>query len=132
MALSNSQYDSIMRIYNQKQLNNKHELDRRTKEVYERIPAIREMNDEISSAAVRSAKQLLNGDREAVEKLRKTIAGKNGRYCWRLTAILTTILRCIMNVRTAVIQDTVTAGNAIASASVKLTFCMPSPISGKY
>ena len=75
MALSNSQYDSIMRIYNQKQLNNKHELDRRTKEVYERIPAIREMNDEISSAAVRSAKQLLNGDREAVEKLRKTIAG---------------------------------------------------------
>ena len=35
MALSNSQYDSIMRIYNQKQLNNKHELDRRTKEVYE-------------------------------------------------------------------------------------------------
>ena len=39
MALSNSQYDSIMRIYNQKQLNNKHELDRRTKEVYERIPA---------------------------------------------------------------------------------------------
>ena len=75
MALSNSQYDSIMRIYNQKQLNNKHELDRRTKEVYERIPAIREMNDEIRSAAVRSAKQLLNGDREAVEKLRKTIAG---------------------------------------------------------
>lgn len=75
MALSNSQYDSIMRIYNQKQLNNKHELDRRTREVYEKIPAIRQMNDEISSAAVRSAKQLLAGDGTAVEKLKRTIAG---------------------------------------------------------
>ncbi len=74
MALSNSQYDSIMRIYNQKQLNNKHELDQRTSEVYRKIPAVREMNDEISSAAVRSAKQLLAGDQGAVEKLRKTIA----------------------------------------------------------
>lgn len=75
MSLSNSQYDSIMRIYNQKQLNNKHDLDRRIRELYEKIPAVREMNDEISSSAVRSARQLLNGDGEAVERLRKTIAG---------------------------------------------------------
>ena len=126
MALSNSQYDSIMRIYNQKQLNNKHELDRRTKEVYERIPAIREMNDEISSAAVRSAKQLLNGDREAVEKLRKTIAGLREERQVLLAGY------GYPDDYLAVIQDTVTAGNAIASASVKLSFCMPSPISGKY
>lgn len=74
MSLSNSQFDSIMRIYNQKQLHNKHELDRRTQEIYGKIPAVREMNDEISSSAVRSAKQLLSGDEGAVEKLRGTIA----------------------------------------------------------
>lgn len=74
MALSNSQYDSIMRVYNRIQLEKKHELDERTKEVYARIPAVREMNEEISSAAVRSARQLLAGDETAVEKLRKTIA----------------------------------------------------------
>ncbi len=74
MALSNSQYDSIMRVYNRIQLEKKHELDERTREVYEKIPAVREMNEEISSAAVRSARQLLAGDETAVERLHRTIA----------------------------------------------------------
>ena len=42
MALSNSQYDSIMRIYNQAQLRQKHELDKRREEIYEKIPAVKE------------------------------------------------------------------------------------------
>lgn len=75
MALSNSQYDSIMRLYNRKQLEKKHELDQRTAEIYEKIPAIREMNEEIASSAVRSARQLLAGDTTAVARLRKTIEG---------------------------------------------------------
>ena len=70
MGLSNSQYDSIMRVYNRIQLEKKHELDERMKEVYEKIPAVREMNEEIGSAAVRSASQLLAGDEKAVEMLR--------------------------------------------------------------
>lgn len=74
MALSNSQYDSIMRIYNQMQLKNKHELDRRVEEVYERVPAIREMNDEISSAAVKSARRLLAGEPDAAGKLKSVIS----------------------------------------------------------
>lgn len=74
MALSNSQYDSIMRIYNQKQLQNKHELDRRTSEVYEKIPAIREINDAVGASALLRARQLLSGDTSAVHKLRETIA----------------------------------------------------------
>jgi hypothetical protein len=42
MALSNSQYESIMRVYNRTQLQKKHELDARVDEVYEKIPAVRE------------------------------------------------------------------------------------------
>ena len=38
MALSNSQYESIMRVYNRTQLQKKHELDARVDEVYEKIP----------------------------------------------------------------------------------------------
>ena len=45
MALSNSQYDSIMRIYNQAQLRQKHELDKRREEIYEKIPAVKELNE---------------------------------------------------------------------------------------
>ena len=38
MALSNSQYESIMRVYNRTQLQKKHELDARVDEVYEKSP----------------------------------------------------------------------------------------------
>lgn len=74
MALSNSQYDSIMRRYNQKQFKNKHELDKRVAEVYEKLPAVRDINQEISTAAVASAKKLLEGDQGALARLRETIA----------------------------------------------------------
>lgn len=74
MALSNSQYDSIMRRYNQKQFRNKRELDKRVAEVYEKIPAIQDINREISTAAVASAKKLLEGDQNALGQLRETIA----------------------------------------------------------
>ena len=37
---SNSQYESIMRVYNRTQLQKKHELDARVDEVYEKIPAV--------------------------------------------------------------------------------------------
>ena len=50
MALSNSQYESIMRVYNRTQLQKKHELDARVDEVYEKIPAVREMNDAIAAS----------------------------------------------------------------------------------
>ena len=68
MALSNSQYESIMRVYNRTQLQKKHELDARVDEVYEKIPAVREMNDAIAAAAVKSAKELLAGDADAVKR----------------------------------------------------------------
>mgnify|MGYP005950906527 FL=1 len=50
MALSNSQYESIMRVYNRTQLQKKHELDARVDEVYEKIPVVREMNDAIAAS----------------------------------------------------------------------------------
>ena len=50
MALSNSQYESIMRVYNRTQLQKKHELDARVDEVYEKIPTVREMNDAIAAS----------------------------------------------------------------------------------
>lgn len=74
MALSNSQYDSIMRIYNQAQLRQKHELDKRREEIYEKIPAVKELNEEIASSAVKSARQLLAGDDRAAKGLKAKIA----------------------------------------------------------
>ncbi len=62
MALNNSQYNAIMRIYNQRQLQDKYEQDLRRQEVYQRIPQVKQIEDEISSQAVACARRLLDGD----------------------------------------------------------------------
>ncbi len=50
MALSNSQFDAIMRVYNQRQFLNKRRQDERIREVYERIPQVEALTDEIAAA----------------------------------------------------------------------------------
>ena len=74
MGLSNSQYDSIIREYQKQQLQDKHEQDQRVAMVYEKLPAIRELDELISTAAVRSARRLLDGDRNALARLREELA----------------------------------------------------------
>lgn len=73
MALSNSQYNAIIRIYNQRQFQDKHEQDQRVQAVYARIPQIRQIEDAIGSQAVMSARRLLEGDLEARDDLKKKI-----------------------------------------------------------
>lgn len=74
MALSNSQYDAIMRAYGQQQFKNRHEQEHRIAEVYRRIPVIKELDDAISTRAVASARRLLEGDKDALKELRSEIA----------------------------------------------------------
>lgn len=74
MALSNSQYDAIMRAYGQQQFKNRHEQEERIAEVYRRIPVIKELDDFISTSAVASARRLLEGDQGALKDLRNEIA----------------------------------------------------------
>ena len=53
MALSNSQYDQLMRDYEQLQLDNEHELRLRFDEVYAKIPKLRTIDDTISSLVLK-------------------------------------------------------------------------------
>jgi len=62
MGLTNKQYNQIIRKYEQLRLDNIHRLDRRTAEVYEKIPKIKEIHNEISSLSVREAKARLLSD----------------------------------------------------------------------
>lgn len=73
MALSNSQYNAIMRIYSQRQLENKHRQDVCRQQVYEKIPEIRQIEDEISAQAVSCARRLLDGDSQARQILKQRI-----------------------------------------------------------
>lgn len=48
MALSNSQYDAIMRVYNQRQFQDKRDQDQRVAEVFEKIPQVEALSDELA------------------------------------------------------------------------------------
>ena len=59
MALSNSQYDAIMRVYNQRQFQDKREQDKRIAEVYEKVPQVEALSDEIAATMAQAARKIL-------------------------------------------------------------------------
>lgn len=60
MSLTNSQYDEIIRDYNRIGLINKREQNERIAIIYDKIPRIKEINDEISSLSLETTKRLLS------------------------------------------------------------------------
>ena len=73
MALTNSQYDQLMRVYEQRRLDNENRLRRRMEEVYRTIPALEELDHSISELSLRQAKRLLDGDDTALVSLKDKI-----------------------------------------------------------
>ena len=73
MALTNAQYDEIMRGYDKRQLHNKYIHDKRIEDAYRKAPRLREIDSEIASASVRQAYRLMDGDENALAALRLAI-----------------------------------------------------------
>jgi DNA replication protein DnaC len=73
MALKNSQYDAIMREYNQTQFKNKRLWDLRVKEVYANHPAFEEIDRSIAALSIEQGKKLLNGQIEVLDNLKEQI-----------------------------------------------------------
>lgn len=62
MALTNAQYDSLMREYNDKQMRNHQIMMQREKKLYQAIPALSDLDEKVSRLSVESVECLLNGD----------------------------------------------------------------------
>ncbi len=73
MALTNSQYNEVMRDYEQQQLKNRYEQQRRVEEVYERVPQIRQLDQEIRTRGAACARQALQGDEAAKYQFRQRL-----------------------------------------------------------
>ncbi len=73
MALSNAQYDEIMREYDRRQLDNRHITAMRLDEAYKKAPRLREIDSAIASCSVRQAEKLLDGDKDALNALKMQI-----------------------------------------------------------
>lgn len=85
MQLKNFQYNKILREYDKRQLENRHLLDERVKKVYEQLPELKEIDDQIVSNSIQSAKLSLMGDDAALNSL----ADRNMDLSMRKIEILT-------------------------------------------
>lgn len=73
MPLTNTQYDEVMRAYQQKQLRRQRLITARREEVSQKTPRIAELDGQIASLSVSRAKRLLDGDDNALADLREQI-----------------------------------------------------------
>ena len=85
MPLTNTQYDMILRGYEDKQLKSRHELERKTAYVYEHIPAYQELENAIATLSVSQGKKYLEGNDNAIEELKIKLAELSAKKAKLLT-----------------------------------------------
>lgn len=85
MQLKNFQYNKILREYDKRQLENRHELEERVKKIYSILPELKVIDDQIVSNSIQSAKLSLMGDDESLSSL----ADRNMDLSMRKIEILT-------------------------------------------
>ena len=73
MALNNSQYDAIIRTYEQKQLHNRNVLDKHYETAYAKLPELKKVHQSMSELSVKQARKLLEGDKNALQELKSQI-----------------------------------------------------------
>lgn len=74
MALSNAQYESIIKEYERTRDINRADLEARKEKVYSEIPEYVKLEDSVSTLSVESARRMLEGDESALLDLRKQLA----------------------------------------------------------
>ncbi len=74
MSLTNAQYDTLMRAYDQKRLRSRRIAKERKEELYRVIPALEDLDERMRSCSVRSARQILDGDFSAEKELKRELA----------------------------------------------------------
>ncbi len=79
MALSNQQYESIMRRYEQTRDANRRLLEERRDRVYRRIPEYRQLEESVGSVSLAKARCLLDGDDTALSSLHDLVSEISGR-----------------------------------------------------
>ena len=74
MPLQNYQYDTIMREYNRRQAQNRRIQEEHQAEAYEKIPRLREIDEEVATLSARKARALINRQESGIDDLRNDIA----------------------------------------------------------
>lgn len=79
MALTNTQYDKVMRSYQERQLKRQHLIAARRQEVSEKDPSLNAIEGEIAHLSVEKARRLLSGEENALTGLKEEIAALSAK-----------------------------------------------------
>ena len=74
MALNDTQYDGIMKEYEEIRDRNRHLTMDRREEAVKAIPELEELDRSVASLSVQSARLLLDGDESALAQLKESLA----------------------------------------------------------
>lgn len=86
MALTNSQYNEIMREYEQKQLASRDQLLKRYDAVYKLLPELKELDQTVSSLSLAQARKMLAGDTDALASLKNELHALTDKRIFILTS----------------------------------------------
>jgi len=75
VALSNSQYEAIIKRYGKTRDSNRYVLEARREEIYSSVAGYRELADSVSTLSVACARRMLDGDEAALKDLHEKLAG---------------------------------------------------------
>ena len=95
MALTNTQYDTIIRLYNKKQLQNRRDQESRIALAEKELPELSKINEEIASLSMKCARRLLNDEPASFLEMHYTCPdckdtgyiGNEKCHCFRQAAI---------------------------------------------
>lgn len=73
MALTNAQYDELMRRYNKKQWQAKHQAELRKRQIYAQYPILAQIDEQIASMSIRKAREYIEGNTKALSGLEDDI-----------------------------------------------------------
>lgn len=85
MALKNDQYNQILREYDGRRLQNKHDLDRRLAHAYSLLPELKQLDEEIISLSAESGRMALRGDGSGLAALKVQLQSLQFRKTQLLT-----------------------------------------------
>ena len=74
MSITNSQYDRIMKKYEERQLQSRYELDERLAKISRLAPEFPKLTEKISSLSVAYGKQFLLGDDSALTRMKEELS----------------------------------------------------------
>ena len=72
MSLTNAQYNSIMKGYEQTRDRNRHLAEQRRREIYTKLPEYGRLDESVGELSVAQAKLLMTGD-DALTRLRSSL-----------------------------------------------------------